>query len=117
MYQISLLKNIPAFLSNMQYSKLSAVVTLAIVTFAAATPTPNGGGTDQCNTGSAQCCQSVQSASTPSVASILATLGIVGQGATVPVGVTCSPLTIIGVSGTSWYAPLHIRKLQAPDIF
>ncbi|KJA22824.1 hypothetical protein HYPSUDRAFT_103956, partial [Hypholoma sublateritium FD-334 SS-4] len=59
------------------------------------------GGTDQCNTGSAQCCQSVQSASTPSVASILATLGIVGQGATVPVGVTCSPLTIVGASGTS----------------
>ncbi|KLO09115.1 fungal hydrophobin [Schizopora paradoxa] len=61
--------------------------------------------TSQCNTGSLQCCNSVQSASTPSVASLLGLLGIVVGSVTGQVGVTCSPLTIIGVSGNSCLSP------------
>ncbi|KJA19754.1 hypothetical protein HYPSUDRAFT_143333 [Hypholoma sublateritium FD-334 SS-4] len=88
----------------MQYLKLSAVVALALVTFAAATPTPQGAGSNQCNTGSAQCCQSVQQSDSASLSGLLSLLGIVLQGLAIPVGVTCSPITVVGVSGTSCIA-------------
>ncbi|KAF8969406.1 fungal hydrophobin-domain-containing protein [Flammula alnicola] len=84
---------------NMQF-KLSALATVALATtLAAATLTRRQ--SDQCNTGSIQCCNSVQSASTPSVATLLGLLGIAAQGVTGLVGVTCSPITGVGVSGTS----------------
>jgi len=57
----------------------------------------------QCNVGSQQCCSSVQSASSPSTAllSLLTLLGIDVGSLTGQVGVTCSPITVIGASGTS----------------
>ncbi|TFK60745.1 hydrophobin-domain-containing protein [Pluteus cervinus] len=55
---------------------------------------------DQCTTGPIQCCQTVQSAgsllSLPSIASILPPVD-----PTVLVGVTCTPLTIVGLGGDS----------------
>ncbi|KAF5327236.1 hypothetical protein D9619_004769 [Psilocybe cf. subviscida] len=84
----------------MQFKLAALTTTLAIVTLAAATPT----GTDpsnQCNTGSAQCCNSVQNADSKSIASLLTLLGIVAGSLTGQVGVTCSPITVIGASGTS----------------
>ncbi|KAH8109101.1 hydrophobin, partial [Phellopilus nigrolimitatus] len=54
-----------------------------------------------CDTGSLQCCQSVQSAGSPSAANLLGLLGVVAQGVDVPVGITCSPISVIGVGGDS----------------
>ncbi len=46
---------------------------------------------------------SVQSSSDPVTSLLLGLLGIVLSGVTAQVGVTCSPITVVGVSGTSWY--------------
>ncbi|KAF4621216.1 hypothetical protein D9613_000092 [Agrocybe pediades] len=78
---------------------------LAFVTLAAATVTPvRRTGTEpasQCNTGDLQCCSSVQSASSPSVAGLLGLLGIVVGSVTGLVGATCSPISAIGIGGNS----------------
>ncbi|KAF5326971.1 hypothetical protein D9619_004101 [Psilocybe cf. subviscida] len=80
--------------------KLAALTTLAVVTLAAATPTGTAP-SNQCNTGSLQCCNSVQAANSKSIAGLLSLLGIVVGSITGQVGVTCSPITVIGASGTS----------------
>ncbi|KAF9478418.1 fungal hydrophobin [Pholiota conissans] len=84
----------------MQFTSLSAIATLALATLAAATPTETPP-TNQCNTGSLQCCASTSTASTPSTAALLGLLGVVVGSVTGLVGVTCSPITVIGASGTS----------------
>ncbi|KAF6756238.1 hydrophobin-251 [Ephemerocybe angulata] len=73
----------------MQFKQTATLVALA--TLAAA----------QCNTGPVQCCNSVQRADEPSVAKLLGLLGIVVQDVTIPIGVTCSPISVIGVPGNS----------------
>ncbi|PSS06513.1 hypothetical protein PHLCEN_2v3680 [Hermanssonia centrifuga] len=50
----------------------------------------------QCNTGPVQCCQSVQSASSGGIVDLLGLLGIVLQDLNVLVGLTCSPVSVIG---------------------
>ncbi|KAK0186256.1 fungal hydrophobin-domain-containing protein [Armillaria mellea] len=64
------------------------------------------GGTDgaACSaTGTAQCCSSTESASdvSPGVATLFGLLGVVVSDLTANVGVTCSPISVIGVGGTS----------------
>ncbi|KAF8966179.1 fungal hydrophobin-domain-containing protein [Flammula alnicola] len=66
-----------------------------------ATTTVASGPSNQCNTGSLQCCNSVQSASSSAVTTLLGLLGVVLSGVTGLVGITCSPITAIGASGTS----------------
>ncbi|KAI0738358.1 fungal hydrophobin-domain-containing protein [Daedaleopsis nitida] len=84
------------------FSKLFALSTLAIL--AVATPTPGGGGGGNppsgCSTGPIQCCNTVTTPSDPAAAGIIALLGIVVQDLTIPVGLTCSPITVIGVGGS-----------------
>ncbi|KAJ3524072.1 hypothetical protein NMY22_g11165 [Coprinellus aureogranulatus] len=73
--------------------------TLAAVAVASPGGTPPPA--SQCNTGPIQCCNSVQAANTPAVATLLGLLGVVVQDVTALVGVTCSPLSVIGVGGNS----------------
>ncbi|KAF5361841.1 hypothetical protein D9756_002077 [Leucocoprinus leucothites] len=72
---------------------------------AAATAVPRTDGdtmpASQCNTGPIQCCDSAQAATSPAVTTLAAALGVVVQGVTGLVGLTCSPIDIIGVGGNS----------------
>ncbi|KDQ53856.1 hypothetical protein JAAARDRAFT_38816 [Jaapia argillacea MUCL 33604] len=82
--------------------KLATFTTLSILAVATAawdtTPIP----ASDCTTGPIQCCNTVETASDPAAAGILALLGIVLQDLTTEVGLTCSPITAIGVgSGSS----------------
>ncbi|KAH9482524.1 Fruiting body protein SC3 [Psilocybe cubensis] len=77
--------------------KLSALTALALTTLAVATPLRR----DQCDTGSIQCCQSVQSPTSSAVSAIFALLGIDAQDVTALVGLTCSPVTVIGAGSNS----------------
>ncbi|KAI9060692.1 fungal hydrophobin, partial [Trametes sanguinea] len=62
----------------------------------------SGGSGSSCSTGALQCCNSVESASDPAAASILESLGIVVQDVSALVGLTCSPINVVGVgSGSS----------------
>ncbi|CAA7260093.1 unnamed protein product [Cyclocybe aegerita] len=92
------LRNTP--FGNMQF-KLStlATVTLAVTlaALAAATPVQRA----ECTTGPVQCCNSVQSANDPAAAALLGLLGIVVQDVTVQVGLTCTPITVIGGADNS----------------
>ncbi|KAK7460516.1 hypothetical protein VKT23_009236 [Stygiomarasmius scandens] len=55
----------------------------------------------QCSTGTLQCCQSVQSATSPVVSLLLGLLGVVLGDLNLDVGLTCSPISVIGVGGNS----------------
>ncbi|KJA15220.1 hypothetical protein HYPSUDRAFT_72210 [Hypholoma sublateritium FD-334 SS-4] len=66
-----------------------------------ATTTVGSSPSNQCNTGSIQCCDSVQSASSKAVTTLLGLLGVVVSDVTALVGITCSPISVIGISGSS----------------
>ncbi|KAH9945468.1 fungal hydrophobin [Epithele typhae] len=53
-----------------------------------------------CNTGPVQCCNSVQKANDSVVSTILGLLGLVAD-PDVLVGLQCSPLSVVGVGGSS----------------
>ncbi|THU84056.1 fungal hydrophobin, partial [Dendrothele bispora CBS 962.96] len=55
----------------------------------------------QCNTAPVQCCDTVGSASDPAISKELGILGITVQDVTALVGLTCSPISVIGVGGDS----------------
>ncbi|KAK0432513.1 fungal hydrophobin-domain-containing protein [Armillaria borealis] len=64
---------------------------------------PSGGGEGAaCATGSAQCCESTQSPTdlTAPVSTLLGLLGVVAGQLTGNVGVSCSPITVIGLGST-----------------
>ncbi|KAF5379142.1 hypothetical protein D9615_005968 [Tricholomella constricta] len=67
---------------------------------ASASVLPRTGG-DQCSTGAINCCNSVQSASNPAVSTLAGLLGVVLGPITGLVGLTCTPIDIIGVAGNS----------------
>ncbi|KAJ7931012.1 fungal hydrophobin [Mycena leptocephala] len=75
------------------FSKLSVVVTSVLITLAAAIPTTTPPVTPP---SSPQCCNSVQSSSSSSVAAVAALLGLDLSGLNVPVGLGCSPITVVG---------------------
>ncbi|KAJ3565975.1 hypothetical protein NP233_g7293 [Leucocoprinus birnbaumii] len=77
---------------------------------AAATAVPRGGGgggsggsipASQCNTGDLQCCNSVQSSSSGAVSLLAGLLGVVLGPVDALVGLTCNPISVIGVGGNS----------------
>ncbi|KAI0708789.1 hydrophobin [Cerioporus squamosus] len=79
------------------FSKLFTIASLAIL--AVATPTPGGGSgsSGSCSTEPIQCCDSTAKASDPAAAGILKSIGVVVQDVDALVGLTCSPITVIGV--------------------
>ncbi|KAJ7469610.1 fungal hydrophobin [Mycena latifolia] len=85
------------------FSKLSVVVTSVLITLAAAIPngTPPPPVTPPT---SPQCCSSVQSSgSTSAAAAAAALLGLDLSGVDVPIGLSCTPITVVGSNcgGTS----------------
>ncbi|KAJ3974321.1 hydrophobin 2 [Lentinula raphanica] len=85
-----------------------AFVSAVLATLAVATPTPDSRDepASSCSTGDLQCCNSVQPATSTAASSLLALLGIVLQDVNVPVGITCSPIDVIGVlNGNDCNAP------------
>ncbi|TFK46050.1 fungal hydrophobin [Heliocybe sulcata] len=82
------------------FSKLSLAVIGALAILAAATPalnTPPSEPASQCATSDLQCCNSVSTTSDPAVITALGSLGIALQDVTGLVGLTCSPITAIGI--------------------
>ncbi|KAK0462558.1 hydrophobin-251 [Desarmillaria tabescens] len=55
----------------------------------------------KCNTGSAQCCKSVQDPKSDAAQNALGLLGIPIGAVTANVGLTCDPITVIGLGTTS----------------
>ncbi|KAI0694100.1 hypothetical protein C8T65DRAFT_667283 [Cerioporus squamosus] len=85
------------------FSALLSVASLAILAVATPAPAPDA----SCSTGPIQCCQSTAKASDPAAAGILSSIGVVVQDIDALVGLTCSPVTVIGVgSGGTWYVAL-----------
>ncbi|KAI0746809.1 fungal hydrophobin, partial [Daedaleopsis nitida] len=62
-------------------------------------PTGSPPPASSCSTGPVQCCNSVQKADSKGASVLLGLLGIVLQNVNVPVGLGCSPITVIGVGG------------------
>ncbi|KAL0564384.1 hypothetical protein V5O48_017665 [Marasmius crinis-equi] len=77
-----------------KFFALSAMTTLAAAT-AVVKRTGGGEGGGSCTSG-LQCCDSTTTASDPTAAALLTTLGIVLQDLNVVVGLTCSPITVVG---------------------
>ncbi|KAJ7469608.1 fungal hydrophobin [Mycena latifolia] len=74
------------------FSKLSVVVTSALITLAVAIPNTPPVTPPSSN----QCCSSVQSSSSNVVSAIAGLLGLDLAGLNVPIGLGCSPITVIG---------------------
>ena len=89
-------------LSTMMFSRVAAFAVATLPLLAAATPLAVRGDAGSCSTGSLQCCNSVQSAKSSAVGVILGLLGIVLQDLNVDVGLTCTPITIIGIGNSGW---------------
>ncbi|KAL0576638.1 hypothetical protein V5O48_005338 [Marasmius crinis-equi] len=74
-----------------------AAVSLVAAAFVAAAPA----GSSTCSSGPVQCCNSVQDASNPTVQGLLGLLGVAVSSVTAQVGVTCSPISVLGAGGNS----------------
>ena len=84
------------------FSKL-ALLALATVAIASPLETRNAPPASSCSTAPVQCCQSTEAAGGPTASKLLALLGVVVQDLNVIVGITCTPISVVGVgSGASW---------------
>ncbi|KAF5343580.1 hypothetical protein D9758_012980 [Tetrapyrgos nigripes] len=82
------------------FHRASTILVASLAaTLAVAAPTSSSGG--QCNVGPLQCCNSVQSAQSPSVASLAGLLGIVLDPITGLVGLNCDPINVLGIGGNN----------------
>ncbi|KAJ7659313.1 hydrophobin 2 [Mycena polygramma] len=75
------------------FSKLSIVIASVLITLAAAMPWDTPPVTPP---SSPQCCNSVVSSSSTAASAVAALLGLDLSGLDVPVGLSCSPITVIG---------------------
>ncbi|KAJ6518248.1 hydrophobin 2 [Mycena vitilis] len=77
------------------FTKLSVVAVSVLITLAAAMP----GGTPPppvTPPTSPQCCNSIESVTSSAVSAVAALLGLDLTGLDVPIGLSCSPITVIG---------------------
>ncbi|ESK86853.1 hydrophobin [Moniliophthora roreri MCA 2997] len=109
------------------FSRVATILyaLLALATLAAATRTPTTVTVDtcttktvtatapactvtqpasQCNTGPIQCCNSVESAKSDPVTKLLGLLNVVLSDLNIQVGLTCSPISILGGGGAGCVA-------------
>ncbi|KAJ7271485.1 hypothetical protein C8J57DRAFT_285411 [Mycena rebaudengoi] len=84
------------------FSKLSVIVASVLVTLAAATPTARNTPPKTTPQDSPQCCASVVSSSSTAASAVAGLLGIDLSGLDVPIGLSCSPITV----GNNWYVHL-----------
>ncbi|KAJ7184902.1 fungal hydrophobin [Mycena filopes] len=75
------------------FSKLSVVVASVLVTLAAAIPTTTPPVTPP---DSPQCCNSVVTSTSSAASAVAALLGLDLTGLDVPIGLSCSPITVVG---------------------
>ncbi|KAF8139282.1 hypothetical protein K438DRAFT_1829831 [Mycena galopus ATCC 62051] len=81
------------------FSKFPVVVASVLITLAAAMPGNSGGGSPPppvTPPTSNQCCDSVQSTTSSAVSAVAALLGLDLTGIDVPIGLSCSPITVAG---------------------
>ncbi|KAF9562992.1 fungal hydrophobin [Agrocybe pediades] len=78
--------------------RASAVAVLALPVLAAATALPRDG---DCNTGDIQCCNSTAASSSTNLGLLSSLLGLVLPSIGGLIGLSCSPLNILGVGGNS----------------
>ncbi|TFK38445.1 fungal hydrophobin-domain-containing protein [Crucibulum laeve] len=97
------------------FSRVSSTVLFVLVAFtvlAAATSTvtvtPAPGPTplpaSQCGTGNLQCCNALERSDGSAVGVLLGLLGVVLQGVEALIGITCSPIDILGIGQNSCHA-------------
>ncbi|KAF8649119.1 hypothetical protein AX16_006000 [Volvariella volvacea WC 439] len=86
------------FVALLAFTALVAATPTTVTVTAAPTSTIPA---SQCNTGDLQCCNSLQDANSGLVGLLLGLLGIILPPLDILVGITCSPLSIIGVGGNS----------------
>ncbi|KAF5354821.1 hypothetical protein D9756_005702 [Leucocoprinus leucothites] len=79
--------------------RFAAALTLALPAIVAATAIPRQSG--NCNTGALQCCNQVQQADSQTANLLSGLLGIALGSLQLPIGLSCSPLDILGVGGNS----------------
>ncbi|KAJ7914084.1 hydrophobin 2 [Mycena leptocephala] len=77
------------------FSKLSVVVASVLITLAAAMPAPNDT-PPVTPPDSPQCCTSVVPSSSSAASAVAALVGIDLSGLDVPVGLSCTPITVAG---------------------
>ncbi|KAJ7757404.1 hydrophobin 2 [Mycena maculata] len=82
------------------FSKLSVIVTSVLITLAAAIPNTTPPVTPPTSN---QCCSSVVSSSSTAASTVAALVGLDLTGLDVPVGLSCSAITVVGnnCGGTS----------------
>ena len=81
------------------FAKSAVATTLLVLAATVAANEP----ASSCSTGPVQCCDSTSSTVTPAIAALFSLVGISAQNVAVPIGVTCSPITVVGVgSGATW---------------
>ncbi|TDL21262.1 fungal hydrophobin [Rickenella mellea] len=102
------------------FTKLAVIATISLSLLAGtgATPTPTDGGV--CNTGPVQCCQQTIASNSTQATSLLGMLpiGIPISSLTGPIGIGCSPLSIVGAgSGGNCNAmPVCCQDVYAPSL-
>ena len=101
------------FLKMFSKAALVAITAFAAVAVAGKYNSTNDF-TGQCQTGTQQCCNQVQTANDPQVAQALAAIPV-QVAADILVGLTCSPISALGIAGNSWLVLETLSSLPGVD--